>query len=276
MGHERKPILNRFQNKTAIVTGGTSGIGKSVVEEMCKEGAFVVFTGRSEGGYDVKKEFDELGYQTEFCRGDMADEAFCKQVVDRAVERTGKVNFLFNNAFSFLGKGEDVTTEDFLQVYQTGPFAYARMAQHCAPHMRKQGGGSIVNMSSISAHIAQVNRWTYNSAKGAVNQMTKCMAMDLGADNIRVNSVSPAYTWTRELERGANMDGGGREKWDPIWAQLHMLRRCAEAVEVAAPVLFLFSDDASFITGGDIRIDGGYLSIGAEGQGELTSNAGTK
>lgn len=273
---ERKPIPDRFKGKTAIVTGGTSGIGKSVVEELCKEGAFVVFTGRSESGYAVKEELDGLGYHTEFCRGDMSDADFCRYTVQRAAELTGKVNYLLNNAFSFLGKGEDVTTEDFLIMYQAGPFAYARMVQNCAPHMRRQGGGSIVNMSSISAHIAQVNRWTYNSAKGAVNQITKCMAMDLGKDNIRVNSVSPAYTWTRELERGANLDGGGREKWDPIWAKLHMLRRCAEAVEVAAPILFLFSDDASFITGSDIRIDGGYISIGAEGMGDVTANAGTK
>ncbi len=270
----RQPILGRFEGKTVIITGGTSGIGQSVAEEMCKEGAFAVFTGRSDGGYEVEKQFKEKGYKCCFMKGDMANEEFCKQTVDKAVELTGKVNYLFNNAFSFLGKGEDVTTEDFLTTYTTGPFAYARMVQYCTPYMRKEGGGSVVNMSSISAHIAQCNRWTYNSAKGAVNMMTKCMALDLGTDNIRVNSVSPAYTWTRELERGANLDGG-RAKWDPIWGKLHMLRRCAEAVEVAAPILFLFSDDASFITGSDIAIDGGYLGIGCEGIGDKTSNAGS-
>jgi NAD(P)-dependent dehydrogenase (short-subunit alcohol dehydrogenase family) len=149
------------------------------------------------------------------------------------------------------------------------------MIQNVKPHMQKQGGGSIVNMSSISAHIAQINRWTYNAAKGAVNQLTKCTALDYAKFGIRVNSVSPAWIWTREVQKAADLAGGGKEKWAPVWGEYHMLERCAEPVEVAGPVLFLLSDDASFITGTDLPIDGGYLAMGPEGIGKTTVNAGS-
>jgi NAD(P)-dependent dehydrogenase (short-subunit alcohol dehydrogenase family) len=113
-------------------------------------------------------------------------------------------------------------------------------------------------------------------SKGAVNQLTKCAALDLAPWGIRVNSISPGWIWTREVYKAADMDGGGREKWDPIWGKYHMLRRCGEAIEVARPVLFLLSDDASFITGTDLPVDGGYQSMGPEGLGETAVVAGSK
>lgn len=265
------PAARRFIDRVAIVTGGSSGIGKAIVEELCKEGASVVFTGISDTGSGVEKELKEKGLAVSFLRGDMADESFCKKVVENTIKSHGTINYLVNNAFSFVGKGVDATTEDWERIYFAGPVAYARMVQGCIPPMRENGGGSIVNMSSISAHIAQPERWTYNSAKGAVNQMTRCQAMDLGKYGIRVNSVSPAYIWTRELYKEANNAGGGREKWEPVWGQLHMLLRCGEAVEVARPVLFLLSDDASFISGADLPIDAGYLAMGPDGLGADTS-----
>jgi len=123
--------------------------------------------------------------------------------------------------------------------------------------------------------VAQKERWTYNMSKGAANQLTKCAALDLAPWGIRVNSVSPGWIWTREVYKAADMDGGGREKWDPIWGSYHMLRRCGEPVEVARAVLFLLSDDASFITGTDLPVDGGYQSMGPEGLGETAVVAGT-
>ena len=131
-------------------------------------------------------------------------------------------------------------------------------------------------MSSVSAYIAQPNRWTYNAAKGAVQQLVRCMAYDLSIHNIRVNSVSPGWIWTREVHKAADIDGGGREKWDPIWGEYHMLRRCGEPVECAGPTLFLLSDDASFITATDLAVDGGYLGMGPEGLGKTTVLAGSQ
>ncbi|MBD3321941.1 MAG: SDR family oxidoreductase [Chitinivibrionales bacterium] len=271
----RKPVIDRFKGKVAVVTGGSSGIGRAIAEELCKEGAQVAFTGISETGISTEKEMKEHGWDVYFIRGDMAEDAFRQDIVNKTLEKYGKINYLVNNAFSFVAKGEDASVDDFLRSFNTGPIAYARMVQLCIGPMKERGGGAIVNMSSISAHIAQINRWTYNTAKGAVNQLTKCQALDLSKHNIRVNSIDPGWVWTREVDKAAQLDGGGRKKWEPAWGAYHMLRRTAEPVECAGPTLFLLSDDASFVTGEHLMVDAGYCSMGPEGIGETTVNAGS-
>ena len=270
-----KHVPNRFKGKVAIVTGGSSGIGRAIVEEYCKEGGQVLFTGISEAGHQTEKEFQAAGYSTAFLRGDMAEEVFCAQVVAKTIAAFGAVDYLVNNAFAFTAKALDATTGDWMRSFTAGPLAYARMVQQVLPHMKAAGGGAIVNMSSISAHIAQKDRWTYNAAKGAVNQLTKCQALDLAPFNIRVNNVDPGWIWSNETDKAANLDGGGRAKWDPIWGKYHMLRRMGQALEVARPTLFLLSDDASFITGTTLMVDGGYLAMGPEGLGETAVIAGS-
>ena len=164
----------------------------------------------------------------------------------KLLSKWGKINILVNNAFSFIAKGMDATREDWNRMMNVGPIGYATMIQSVFESMKEQGGGAIVNMSSISAHIAQPNRWTYNSAKGAVNQLTRCAALDLAPYNIRVNTLSPGWIWTREVDKAANYD---RDKFGPIWGKYHMLRRLGEVQEVASATAFLCSDEASFITG---------------------------
>ncbi len=166
----------------------------------------------------------------------MAEEAFSATIVEETVRRFNRIDYLVNNAFSFNSKGLDATSEDWHRVFDVGPIAYARMGTLAAQEMRKVGKGAIVNLSSISAFIAQPHRWTYNTAKGAVHILTKCMALDLAPFQIRVNSVSPGWIWTREVLRAA---GGDREKWDPVWGQFHMLERCGDPVEVAAAIFVL-------------------------------------
>lgn len=262
--------MKGLAGKVAIVTGGSSGIGKACVERLCAEGVSVTFSGISDSGIATEEELTAKGYSAQFIKGDMAEDAFCKELVEAAVKKWGSLSFLVNNAFSFVSKGLDVTRADWDRVMHAGPIAYGTMAKYAAPYLF-DNGGSIVNISSISAHIAQPNRWTYNSAKGAVTQLTKCMAMDL-APKIRVNAVSPAWIWTKEVEKAAI---GGRDKWEPIWGKYHLLRRLGEAEECAGPVAFLLSDEASFITGTDLFIDGGYLTMGGEGLGETSSFAGS-
>ncbi|HIJ66587.1 MAG TPA: SDR family oxidoreductase [Candidatus Hydrogenedentes bacterium] len=268
---KRAPIKDRFKGNVAIVTGGTTGIGRAIADELCKEGASVAITGRHEVG--AEKEMGDAGYDVTFIQGDMAEESFCEKVVAETAAKWGKINYLVNNAFSFIAKGMDATRRDWEIMFSVGPFGYAKMIQLVAPHMREAGGGSIVNMSSISCRIAQVNRWTYNAAKGAVNQLTRCAALDLAPWNIRVNTVSPGWIWTREVLKAA---GGDKEKYDPIWGEYHILGRCGEPVECAGPTLFLLSDDASFITGTDLCVDGGYNAIGSEGLGKTATFAGSE
>ena len=133
-------------------------------------------------------------------------------------------------------------------------------------------GKSIVNIASISAFRAQPVRWTYAATKGAIVIMTKCMALDLSKDDIRVNSVSPAWVWSPEVSKAA---GGDRERWEPIWGKFHMPRRLSETSEIASGVCFLLSDDASYITATDLPVDGGYMSMSPEGHGESSSFAGS-
>ncbi len=273
---ERVPIRDRFKGTVAIVTGGASGIGRAIVEEYCREGGSVCFTGISDAGDGTARELGKAGHAVLFLRGDMEDAGFCRSIAPACVKRFGKVNHLVNNAFSFIAKGADATPQEWDRMMRVGPVAYSLMAASVVEQMKGQGGGAIVNMSSVSAFIAQTNRWTYNAAKGAVHNLTKCMAYDFAKHGIRVNSVSPGWIWTREVHKAAAVDGGGREKWDPIWGEYHMLGRCGEPVECAGPVLFLLSDDASFITATDLAIDGGYGGMGPEGLGKTTVLAGSK
>jgi NAD(P)-dependent dehydrogenase (short-subunit alcohol dehydrogenase family) len=269
----RTPVTGRFKNRTAIVTGGTNGIGHAIALELLREGAEVVVTGLPNDAEEGKRAFAAAGFSPTIIAGDMADEKYCRQVVAETLAKHGRIDCLVNNAFSFVAKGLDATRDDFLRSYTVGPMAFSQMIQLVAEPMRKQGGGAIVNVSSISAAIAQPNRWTYNTAKGAVSQLTRCAALDLAPHRIRVNSVSPGWIWTREVDKAA---GGDRATYDPIWGQFHMLGRMGHPVEIAGPVLFLLSDDASFITGTDLPVDGGYNGLGPEGLGQNTKIAGSR
>ena len=264
--------MRGLQDKVAIVTGGAHGIGRAVMERLAQEGVAVTFGDMSDDGVCTQRECLDKGYQVQFVPGDLADESFCRRLADEAVSRWGKVNFLVNNAFSFIAKGVGATRKEWQRMMDVGPIAYATMAQCVIEPMKQQGGGAIVNISSISAHIAQPDRWTYNAAKGAVNQLTRCMAMDLAPLGIRVNTVSPGWIWTREVDKAA---GGDRAKWGPIWGKFHMLRRLGHPEECAGPVAFLLSDEASFITAAELMVDGGYLGMGSEGLGEASSFAGS-
>jgi dihydroanticapsin dehydrogenase len=139
----------------------------------------------------------------------------------------------------------------------------ALVAKHAAPEMRRVGGGAIVNLGSISSFIAQPSHATYNAAKAAVSAMTRCMALDLAKDNIRVNAACPGAVWTQIVEshcRKAGMDRAAAEA-DATWGGAHILKRIADPREIAYAILFLASDEASFVTGSNMMVDGGYTAL---------------
>lgn len=268
---ERKAIPHRFDGKVAIVTGGTSGIGFAVVEELLKEGCKVAFTGRNAdtaktamGALDAKGLKDYL-----FIQADTKYDEDCKRIADTAYEHFGRVDYLVNNAFPFGSTRRNLDNEVWYNSFEGGPLAYARMMQHVCNYMIEVGGGAIVNTSSISGHIAQYGNWTYNTMKGIVGMLTKSAAMDFARDNIRVNTMSPAHIWTRQTSRGIS----GERQQDPertlqhvrFTAKGYMLNRGGESVECASVVLFLLSDDASYITGCDYMVDGGFITLGSQG-----------
>jgi len=269
----RTPLKDRFQGRVALVTGGTNGIGHAIALELLREGAEVCVSGLPVDAEEGRASFEAQGYSPLIVAGDMSGEAFCRKLVGDTVAKYGRLDYLVNNAFSFIAKGLDATREDFLYSLEVGPLGFALMIQLTSEEMKKNGGGAVVNVSSISSWVAQPNRWTYNMSKGAVTQLTRCAAMDLAQENIRVNSVSPGWIWTREVDKAAGHD---RDKFDPIWGRYHMFARMGHPVEIAGPALFLLSNDASFITGTDLPVDGGYNGMGPEGLGDTSKIAGSK
>ena len=253
----------KFKGGKAIVTGGSSGIGKACVEGLCKEGCSVVYSGISDRGKRTYKEFKKRGYDIHFLKGDMGDEDFRIELVNAAVNKFGSIDFLINNAFSFIARGLDADLEDWHLMMNRGPVAYAMMVKHCYKYMKNKGC-AIINISSVAGHVAQRNRWTYSSAKGAVNQLTKCMALDLADKGIRVNTVSPGFIYTPLYDE--SMTPEDLKKNMPIMEDFHILRRLGKMEEVADAVIFLLSDKASFITGEELMVDGGYKAMGSEGQ----------
>ena len=273
LSRERKAIPGRFEGKAAVVTGGTSGIGLSIVEELLKEGCKVGFTGRNEKtGQTAIDHLEGMGLSGFiFIQADMHKEEDCHKAVDKTYEAFGRIDYLVNNAFPFTNAARDFTTEEWMESFEGGLLAYARMMSFVSPYMIEVGGGAIVNVSTISGHIAQ-GSWIYNSMKGGVGMLSKSAAMDFARDNIRVNLMSPAHVWTRQTMRHFLKDGQSNEEarnFVKFNTKGYMLNRGGEPVECAAATLFLLSDDASYITGSEFMVDGGFIACGSQGSFDL-------
>jgi dihydroanticapsin dehydrogenase len=255
--------MNRLKDKVAVITGGGAGIGRATCELFAEEGAAVVIAERdAQTGRAVAEQIQSRGGQALFVQTDVTDEASIQSMVDQAVRVNGRLNILVNNAAVFVLRGIEATPEEWRQILEVNVMGPALVAKHVVPHLRQAGGGAIVNLASISSFIAQPHFVTYNSSKAAIANMTRCMALDLAADNIRVNAVAPGAVWTQIVERKcreAGLDRAAADK-DPSWGGAHMIQRIAEPREIAYAILFLASDEASFITAENLMVDGGYTA----------------
>lgn len=265
--------MTQWAGKVAIVTGGASGIGAATVQEFAARGVqAMILDINAEGAETTAAAVRASGGQAQAFEIDVADADACRRTVTAIAEHYGRVDYLVNNAVSFISRGLNVTTADWERALGVNVRGYANMVQACYEPMRASGGGAVVNVASVSAHVAQPDRWTYNATKGAIVTLTKCQALDLAPAHIRVNAVSPGWIWTPEVAKAAN---GDRAKWEPVWGRFHMLRRLGEPAEVAKAILFLCSDDASFITAAELFVDGGYMGLGGEGLGDQSTFAGS-
>ena len=251
--------MRGLSGKAAVVTGGATLIGNAVVRGLCERGVGVAVADiDADGGNRLA---GELGDGVLFVVTDIREDAAIERFFAAAVDRFGGIDFLVNLATTYVDEGFASTREDWLESANVNVASAVMMAKAAHPHLVARGGGAIVNFTSISARVAQTGRWLYPVHKAALVQLTRNMAMDLAADGIRANSVSPGWTWSKVM---AELTGDDRAKTDAVAAPFHLLRRAGDPEEIANVVAFLCSDEASFVTGADWAVDGGYSAMGPE------------
>ncbi len=244
----------RLANKVALITGGTSGIGKATVELFTAEGSRVVFTGRrAQLGKQLAQQTGAVYIQAD--HRIMAD---CQRSVNETVARYGQIDILFNNAGIVVsGTAETTTDEDWDDTLLLNVTAVWRMSKLVLPVMRAHGGGVIINNASDWAFVGAREVVAYCASKGAVMQMTRAMALDHASENIRINAVCPGDTFVeRWVKEGYYRVSGGLSEEEARKTDLP-IGRVAETIEIARAVLFLASDESSFMTGAGLLVDGG-------------------
>ena len=251
--------MEGLKDKVAIVTGGATLIGAQVARAFHCAGTRVVVADIDEpGGNSIA---GELGQGALFVKTDLGDDAQVAACADRAAAAFGGIDFLVNVACVYIDGAIEATRKDWLDSYNINVVGGVMMLKAVRAHMVKRGGGAVVNFGSISAKVAQTGRWLYPVSKAAILQLTRNEAMDLARDKIRVNSVSPGWTWSRVMNE---LTHGDKAKTNRVGGPFHLLGRVGEPDEVAQAVLFLCSSHASFITGTDLAVDGGYSAMGPE------------
>ena len=247
----------RLSGKVAIITGGAAGIGAATAELFAEEGARVVLLDRDAAGAAVAQRLCGNGADALFVQADIAQEDDVQRALASAERTYGRIDILINNAAVFVLRGLEATPAEWQQSLGVNVVGTALCARYASERMKQTGGGSIVNLGSISSFVAQPHFLTYSATKAALVNMTRCMALDLAPFNIRVNCVCPGTIRTSATDRHMAHSGMNEEQFVAEQAPLQLLNRIGQPREVAYAILFLASDEASFITATALVVDGG-------------------
>jgi NAD(P)-dependent dehydrogenase (short-subunit alcohol dehydrogenase family) len=244
-----------FSGKVALVTGGTSGIGKRTAVAFAEAGAKVVVSGRREKeGAQVVNEIEKIGGDAAFVRADVGKDADVKAIVDFALEKFGRLDIAFNNAgVEWKGPLDQVTEAEYRRVFDINVWGVLNSMRHEIPAMLKSGGGAIINTSSVAGHTGFAQVSIYTASKHAVEGLTKALALEFAKQNIRINAIAPGPIATDMWDRFA-----GDASVQII--SLIPAARIGSAEEIAAAVLYLASDAAKFTTGTSLVVDGGFVA----------------
>ena len=252
-------ILDRFRldSRVALVTGGTRGIGLAIATALGEVGAHIVVSGRTLYN-SAERTLSDAGVSFDFVASELLEEGAADRLVSDTVSKAGRLDILVNNAgIAIHGDSGAFPEATWRQIMSLNVDAVFRSCRAALAPMRAQGKGAILNVGSISGIVSNIpqNQVAYNSSKAAVHMMTKSLASELAAENIRVNAVAPGYIET-DLSRG----GIENPEMFPIWRRMTPMGRVGQPEEVAAAAVFLCSDAASYVTGEVLVIDGGYTT----------------
>ncbi len=250
--------MSGLSGRTAIVTGGVTKIGRGVVTALREAGAAVVVADiDADGGAQLSA----LGSGVSFSHTDITDDTAVSRLMDETSAAHGSIDILVNLACTYKDDGAGSNRNDWLEALNVNLVSTVMASNAARPHLKASGHGAIVNFTSISSSVAQTGRWLYPASKAALVQVTRSMAVDFAADGIRVNSVSPGWVWSNIMD---SLSNGNIEKTDAVAAPFHVLKRVGRPQEIGDVVAFLAGDRASFVTGADWAVDGGYSALGPE------------
>jgi NAD(P)-dependent dehydrogenase (short-subunit alcohol dehydrogenase family) len=252
--------VDGIAGSVAIITGGASGLGAGLARRFLREGAFVVAADiQDEAG---KRLASDLGENSLFVKTDLRADEQLDELLNRTQARFGRIDFLINVACSYAEDGLRSSRDDWHAVFDVNLFGHAVLIQKAVPYLSKSKGASVVNLSSASAHIAQMGRWVYPATKAAIEQMTRSAALELAQFGIRVNALLPGMV----AKSDPNQPADTARKIADMAQRSNMLGRPQEADEVGEAALFLCSSHARFITGSCLVADGGYTALGPLGR----------
>lgn len=249
----------RLEKKIAIITGAGSGIGRAIALAYVREGAKVVLVGRRKK--PLQSVAKQAGGSSLVLAGDVSKQADIDRILDEVAVDCGGLNVLVNNAgILHIGTAEQITEAQWDDTFNVNVRGLWLLSRAVLPYMRQAGGGSIVNIASVLGINGARNRAAYAASKGAVIQLTKCMAIDYGAENIRVNAICPSFVETdltaEVIRRAPDPAAVRRER-----ISVHPLGRLGMPEDIAGLAVYLASDESAWVTGAALPVDGGYLAL---------------